>query len=178
MIESLIALLAVILFIAALLARGAARRARGRAGLPAGEIVYSDTGREKRPRRILISRRYGLKGRPDYLVETSGGVVPVEIKSSARPASGRPYDSHVMQLASYCLLCEDALAVNVPFGIIRYRDGETRVEYTPELRARLLALLEEMRAARTVPVVHRSHTQARRCAGCAFRDVCGEALSD
>jgi CRISPR-associated exonuclease Cas4 len=65
---------------------------------------------------------------------------------------------------------------HVPFGIIRYRDGEVSVEYTPELRARLLALLEEIKRARAMPVVHRSHSQARRCAGCGFREVCGEAL--
>lgn len=69
------------------------------------------------------------------------------------------------------------MGAHVPFGIIRYRDGEARVEYTRELRARLLRLLEEMRAARTAAVVHRNHTQVRRCARCAFHDLCDEALS-
>ena len=119
----------------------------------------------------------GLVGRPDYLIEAEGGVVPVEIKSTACPADGRPYDSHVAQLAAYCLLVEDVLGEPVPFGVIRYRDREVRVEYTDELREHALALLEEMRAARDAEEVHRSHDDPRRCAGCSMRDVCTEALA-
>ena len=147
------------------------------AALPEGKVLYSDTGREKRPAETLISIKHGLKGRPDYLVETTNGIIPVEIKSKTCPPSGRPYDSHVMQLICYCLLCEETMSAHVPFGIIRYRDREVRVPFTPELRGRLLALLEEMREADASAAVHRNHTQARRCARCGFNEVCGEALS-
>lgn len=172
----LLTLLVIILLICALAASSAARRARRRTPLPKGKVLYSDTGSEKRPARTLVSRRYGLKGRPDYLLETAEGIVPVELKSAPLPPGGRPYDSHLMQLVCYCLLCEDVLNARVPFGLIRYRDGESRVPYTPELRAQLLALLEEMREARALPVVHRSHAQPRRCARCGFNETCGEAL--
>ena len=167
--------------------------ARGRAtasGLPAGRLVYSDTGfaigelapaqvnaEGERQERALVSRRYGLTGRPDYLVRTDEGVVPVEAKSTRRPANGRPYDSHLMQLAAYCLLVEDALNENVPYGVMRYADGEVRVEYTPELRETLLELIEEIKEAREAEEVHRSHDEPRRCANCGYRDVCDESLA-
>jgi CRISPR-associated exonuclease Cas4 len=167
--------------------------ARGRttaSGLPAGRLVYSDTGfavgeiapaqvnaEGERQERALVSRRYGLTGRPDYLVRTDEGIVPVEAKSTRRPASGRPYDSHLMQLAAYCLLVEDALNENVPYGVMRYADGEVRVEYTPELRETLLELIEEIREARDADEVHRSHDEPRRCANCGYRDVCDESLA-
>lgn len=152
-------------------------------------MVYSDTGfatgklggtvtdeRGVKQERALVSRKRGLVGRPDYLIRTREGVVPVEAKSAARPASARPYDSHVFQLAAYCLLVEDELGERVPYGVIRYRDAEVRVEYTQELREELLRLLEEMREARDAEEVHRSHEDARRCARCSVRDFCDERL--
>ncbi|HKQ52389.1 MAG TPA: CRISPR-associated protein Cas4 [Pyrinomonadaceae bacterium] len=179
-----------VLLLVALVARAAAGRARQASGLPAGRLVYSDTGyavgrvapternlegvRQERP---LVSRRYGLTGRPDYLVRTDEGIIPVEAKSTRLPAGGRPYDSHVMQLAAYCLLAEDALGATVPYGVIRYSDGEVTVDYTTELRDELLALLEEMREARAAVDVHRSHADARRCKGCSVREHCVESLA-
>ena len=178
------------LLVVALIARTAARRAGRSSGLPAGRLVYSDTGYavgrvapiEKNPEgvrqeRPLVSRRYNLTGRPDYLVRTDEGIIPVEVKSTRSPATGRPYDSHVMQLAAYCLLAEDALGASVPYGVIRYSDGEVTVDYTAELRDELLALLEEMSEAREALDVHRSHDDARRCKGCSVREHCDERLA-
>ena len=168
----------------------AARRAASRSGLPAGQLIYSDTGyptgrispvisneqgvKQERP---LVSRRYGLTGRPDYLVRTREGIVPVEAKSTKFPASGRAYDSHVMQLAAYCLLVEDVLEARVPYGIIRYADEEVVVDYTNDLRDELIMLLEEMKDARVAEDVHRSHRDARRCSRCSMREICEEALA-
>ena len=111
------------------------------------------------------------------MIEADGGVVPVEAKSSACPPDGRPRDSHVAQLAAYCLLVEEELGAKVPYGVIKYRDRDVRVEYTDELKEWALALIEEMRAASDEEEVHRSHDDPRRCAGCSLRDVCVESLA-
>ncbi|MDT7602026.1 MAG: CRISPR-associated exonuclease Cas4 [Acidobacteriota bacterium] len=174
----------------AIAAHFAARTRTRSTGLPTGKLVYSDTGfavgeiapvhlnaEGERQERALVSRRYGLTGRPDYLVRTREGIVPVEAKSTRRPASGLPYDSHLMQLAAYCLLVEDALGERVPYGVMRYSDGEVRVEYTPELRETLLELIEEIKEARDAQEVHRSHDERQRCARCGYRDVCDESLA-
>lgn len=178
-----------VLLAAALWASVAAARAERGSGLPRGRVVYSDAGfavgelgplttgaRGERLERPLRSQTYGLVGRPDYLVRTREGVVPVEAKSSRSPGA-RPYESHVFQLACYCLLVEDALGERVPYGLIRYSDAEARVEYTPQLRESLVSLLEEMREAREAEEVHRSHEQPSRCARCSVREFCDEALS-
>lgn len=186
----LVGLLCVLVLIS-LLARIAARSAARRAGLPKGTLLYSDTGipvgriapvavsaeglKQERP---LRSEKFGLVGRPDYLIETGQGVIPVEVKSTACPPDGRPYDSHIAQLASYCLLVEDVLGAAVPYGIIRYRDRELRVDYTGEMRDGIIALLEEISAARQADDVHRSHEDVRRCRGCSMREVCTESLAD
>ena len=46
------------------------RRQRQRSGLPEGTVLYRDTGEWQETERPLHSRRYGLVGRPDYLVQT------------------------------------------------------------------------------------------------------------
>lgn len=81
--------LLLILALLALLAGGLLllwmRRAQMRTGLPAGQVVYSDTGVERAVTKPLVSHRLGLIGKPDYLVEVQGGgrrfLVPVEVKS-------------------------------------------------------------------------------------------------
>jgi CRISPR-associated exonuclease Cas4 len=186
----LLLLLLFVVLAVAVFAQSAARSATRGAGLPRGNLLYSDTGfpvgrtgeivteRGERLEKALVSRRYHLTGRPDYLVKTTEGVVPIEAKSTKCPAGGRAYDSHVMQLAAYCLLVEDVLDERVPYGVIRYRDCELTIDYTPELREDLLALLEEIMEARRAEEVHRSHEDPRRCAGCSMREVCDEALID
>jgi CRISPR-associated exonuclease Cas4 len=161
----------------ALLFYGLSRWQRRQSSLPPGRVLYSDTIQGERPHKTFVSLRYGLKGRPDYIVSAREGMIPVEIKSGLRPSTGRPYDSHLMQLASYGLLLEENFPEPVPFGVIRYRDGEVKVNFTPHLRTRLLALLDEMREARATPVVQRNHSHAWRCAGCGFRDLCDQAIS-
>lgn len=159
------------------LARRAAR-GRQRAGLPAGRLVYADTGRWSAVARSYFSRHYRLTGRPDYLVDTSEGLVPVEVKRTAAPAAGRAYESHVMQLAAYCLLIEEAHGHPPPYGLIHYADATVQIDYTPELRDALLELLGEMRQTRLRRNVRRSHQEPARCHACGLRHACGrEALS-
>ena len=180
-----------ILLLVACVAWLSARRGARQVDLPEGRLIYSDTGaaigriapvtlneRGERQEKPLLSHRHGLVGRPDYLVQTDEGIVPVEAKSANCPPNGVPYESHLMQLASYCLLVEDELGERVPFGVIRYRDRQLRVDYTDELRETLLELLAEIRAARAAEEVHRSHDERARCAPCRYREMCDESLAD
>lgn len=175
--NQLVSIAFVILFIAVaclLLAKSLRRRS----GLPAGEIVYEDTSGDDSE--VLYSANYGLCGKPDYLLEDEDGdgLVPVEVKSSAAPRNGRPYPSHLMQLAVYFLLVEDVLEEDAPYGLIRYRDRTLRVENTDELREQLLDVVAEMQAILQDGEAYRSHHSARRCAGCSVAYACDERLSD
>ncbi len=152
-----------------------AQRLRRRSGLPGGEIVYEDTSGADSE--VLFSARYGLSGKPDYLLQQDGGLVPVEVKSSAAPRAGKPYSSHLMQLAVYFLLVEDGLQQDAPYGLIRYRDRTVRIENTDELRAELLDVIAEMRASLQEGEARRNHQQPRRCAGCSVAYACDERLA-
>jgi CRISPR-associated exonuclease Cas4 len=157
-------------------------------GLPRGEVIYTDTGAWQKQEQPLISREFGLVGKPDYLVETgSGAPVPVEVKSGRRPA--QPYAGHIMQLAAYCLLVEETWRVPPAFGLLHYA-GNTgaapgqagapttvRIAYTPHLKAQLLETLAAMRADRHANRVARSHDDAVRCQHCGLAHACDEKLS-
>jgi CRISPR-associated exonuclease Cas4 len=152
-----------------------ARQSRARAGLPRGRVVAADVGSWQRLDRPLFSRQHGLTGRPDYLVADGAALVPVEVKSAAAPS--RPYDSHVLQLAAYCLLVAETSGRRPPYGILRYADSTMEIPYTRDLERRVLAVLAAMRDDLVAGEVGRSHHDPRRCAACGFRERCQEALA-
>ena len=147
---------------------------RCQTGLPDGTVLYSDAGR-RHAVRPLLSQRYGLAGRPDYLVNTSHGVVPIELKSAPYPRSG-PRDGDIAQVLAYCVLVEDVLKVRVPYGIIQYADAQHTVPYARSERESLIALVAEIRRSHHHTTLHRSHSHSARCRSCGYNPVCGEDL--
>lgn len=166
---------ALILLAGGLLLLRRARRLRAQTGLPQGQVIYADTGAWNRCEKPLFSRRYLLTGKPDYLVDDGRTKIPVEVKSTVCPPS--PYRSHVLQLAAYCLLVEEEFEQPPPYGIIKYRDQTYAVEYTAQLRAELLGVLDEMRQYLAADDVAPSHANPNRCQSCGYRDECGERLA-
>ena len=173
--DVLLAFIAVILLAGSWLALLYAHRQRRVSCLPVGRITYADTGDWRRPEKPLFSGTFNLVGRPDYVVSTRAGVIPVEVKSGSTP--DRPRESHVMQLAAYCLLVQDTQRKSPPYGLIRYPQGTFQVDYTSVLRRELLKVLEAMRNDGQRADVQRSHDEPRRCALCGYSDVCDEALA-
>ena len=151
-----------------------ARTARQATGLPKGRVTYVDTGAWDRCERPLFSNEQRLTGRPDYLVHSRQGLIPVEVKSGAAPE--QPYEAHVLQLAAYCLLVEEQEGRAPPHGILKYRDRAFEVPYTRSLRAELLSTLDAMRGDLHARNVGRSHDEAGRCRGCGYRDDCDQRL--
>jgi CRISPR-associated exonuclease Cas4 len=167
-------LLALLLFLLALLFFWQSSRQRKEAGLPGGRVIYTDTRGWGKPERPLYDAALGLTGKPDYLVQNGDRLIPVEVKSGRAPDA--PYDSHIFQLAAYCLLVEGHYGKRPPYGIVHYNDRDFAVDYTPELETSLLDLLAEMRRDETRSDVPRSHEQAARCARCGFRRICDQSL--
>jgi CRISPR-associated exonuclease Cas4 len=156
---------------------GLSRYLRRRSGLPAGDVIYEDAsglGQE-----LLHSERLNICGKPDYLLkDRSGNLIPVEVKSGYAPGGDEPYDSHLMQLAAYLLLVEDALDCVPPHGFVRYRDRTLQVDNTDELRERLFDVIDQMRALLMHGRAHRSHNHPMRCARCSMAHICDERLGE
>jgi CRISPR-associated exonuclease Cas4 len=165
--------IALFLFLAGLAALWLARRDFDRAGLPPGRVVYIDTDRLGRPKSALYDPATNLTGRPDYLIRENGQLVPVEVKSSRAPF--RPYDSHRLQLAAYCLLVEAVHGQNPSRGIIKYSDRGFEIPFTQALKNEVLDVLAEMRRFE-YSQPDRSHEDERRCRACGYVEVCDQAL--
>ena len=166
--------ISVFLFLIALLIFWYSTRQRSQAGLPGGRIIYTDTRAWGKLERPLYDQSLGLTGKPDYLIQQKGQIIPVEVKSGRAPEA--PYDSHIYQLAAYCLLVEKNYGKRPAYGIVHYQDRDFAVDFTPELEASLLDLLAEMRRDEARSDVDRSHEQAARCARCGFRRICDRSL--
>lgn len=151
-----------------------ARRGRVRSGLPEGRVVYTDTSGWRRPERPLFSSRLRITGKPDYLVDDGDGIIPIEVKSGHAPA--RPYDSHLLQLAAYCLLVDETYRRRPSHGIIKYDNRAFEIEYTAALEEELMATVEDMRLDLKTGGATRNHADPRRCRACGHRDVCDQKL--
>lgn len=150
------------------------RRMQDAAGLPPGRIVSHDMSGARRPGEALYDPVLDLAGRPDYLVESGGRWIPVEVKSGRSHAG--PRRSHRLQLAAYCRLVEAVYARRPPYGILQYADRAFELVYSPAVERELTEVLETMRrdAGRTLD---RSHDAPERCVACAFRTACDQSLA-
>lgn len=166
---------ALLLLAVALLLFWQSNKQRKQAGLPGGRVIYSDMGNWGEVSKPFYDKALRLTGKPDYLVERGGTIIPVEVKSGRAPEA--PYDSHIYQLASYCLLVEKTLGTRPPYGIIHYSNRDFAVDYTPALEAALLEILSEMRRDERRSQVDCSHSSAARCRGCGYRKICDQRLA-
>lgn len=175
--NTLLGILVVALLIAAFALLYFSIQQRQATGVPFNaRIIYSDTGAWQKIEQPLFSRRYQLAGKPDYLIDDHGVTIPIEVKPN-RTASA-PRESDVMQLAAYGLLIEETLSTMPPYGLLKYRDAVFQIDFTDDLRARLLSLLDAMRADATPRQVDRSHAEPPRCRACGYRDECEQALDE
>jgi CRISPR-associated exonuclease Cas4 len=152
------------------------RTLRQQSGLPAGDVLYSDSGTWFPNAESLYAPHYALSGKPDYLVQQhDGSIVPVELKSGLAPR--QPWEGHVLQLAAYCLLVDEAYGQRPSFGILQYKDKAFVIDYTLELEEDLLDLLTEMRDSQFEGELDRDHNDWRRCDRCGVRNVCYQRLA-
>jgi CRISPR-associated exonuclease Cas4 len=143
-------------------------------GLPAGRVIYADMQSWGAVEQPFYDAELGLVGKPDYLVESSGQFIPVEVKSSR--IANAPYDAHIFQLAAYCLLVMRQLGKRPQYGILNYPNRTYAIDFTPQLEQAIQDLLIEIHAQEKLKDVPRSHDSAARCNRCSFRSVCDQRL--
>lgn len=152
-----------------------ANSARKEYGIPQGKVIYTDLDRPAKP---FFSKRLMIAGKPDYIVKDKRlkTLIPVEVKSRA---AKKPHWGHVLQLAAYCLLIEEAYSVKVPYGLLVYADGKQhRVKFDDGLRSEVLSVAEEMRRCLKVGGVIKGTKFEGRCLSCSVRSNCIKAQGD
>lgn len=136
-----------------------------------GKIEYIDMDESK----VFKSEKYGLSGRPDYVIKANQNLIPVEVKTGRTPRG--PLFSHILQVAAYSLLIEESTGKAPPYGIIRYPEHEHEIEFNEDLKKVLLEKLGEMRETMKTGIAHRNHERPGKCRNCSRREVCPERLA-
>lgn len=149
------------------------RQRMRRLGLPQGRLVYLDSESLLRQESPLYDPLTGISGKPDFLMQTDAGLVPVELKSGKAPHV--PYKSHVYQLAAYCRLVDRVYGKRPPNGILKYSDRSYELDYSSDLEASLLDLVAEIRR-QGKREQDRSHGLVARCRACGYREICDQRL--
>ena len=153
-------------------------QSRKKTGIPAGEVFYQDLVGQPFAAHDLRSPALGISGKPDCLIRTADGIVPVELKESKRPsARGEVHPNHMIQNLAYCALVEEQLKERVPYGLVIYAGQQVRrVEFSDSNRKWLMSTIAAVQAARLAKQAERNHNQRGRCSGCGVRDKCDQAL--
>jgi CRISPR-associated exonuclease Cas4 len=141
-------------------------------GIESGSIEYVDS--MDSTSKMLKSKKYDLRGRPDYILKKEDGLVPVEVKTGRTPKG--PLFSHILQLAAYFLLIEENYKIRPPYGIIKYSDKEHEIENDEELNKILISKLKEMKEILKTKEAHRNHKRESKCRYCSRREICPEKL--
>ncbi len=138
------------------------------------DITYVDS--EKKKPKLFVSEKYGLSGRPDFVLMIEHEHIPVELKTGRVPRG--PLFSHIMQVATYCILIEDEFDIPPSHGIIRYGQVEYEVDYEEGLKDLVLTKAKEMREfLEAGSGVHRNHNKPGKCRHCSRKSICPEKLS-
>ncbi|MFZ0532444.1 MAG: CRISPR-associated protein Cas4 [Anaerolineales bacterium] len=147
---------------------------RRQAGIPSGRVIFTDASQWGKVEKPFYDPELHLTGKPDYLVRQGKQVIPVEVKSGQAPQS--PYDSHIYQLAAYCLLVEHEYGTRPTHGILHYSNRTFAIDYSAVLEGSIQATIREMQGRTNRSQVDRSHQDVKRCLHCGYRSICDQAL--
>ena len=166
--------LAIFLFLVGLVGLWISSRQRKASGLPAGRIIYADPKGWRKVEKPLYDADLALTGKPDYLVEDGDELIPVEVKSCR--VHQAPYDSHIYQLAAYCLLVQRFYDRRPSHGILHYTNRNFAIDYTPQVEQQVINLVDEIHTREHQRQVNRSHESSARCHACGYRQTCDQSL--
>lgn len=159
------------LLVVALEAQRRYKRTEQEKGIVPGTLVDSDLAGEGQ---MLTDPAWDLQGRPDYILDTTHGPVPVEVKTGRTPP--KPFQSHALQLGCYLRLLEVKTGQPPAYGLLNYPEGVFRIAWDDKLRDDLRTALARIKAAQAAGKADRDHEQLGRCRGCARRDACDQKL--
>ncbi|MBD3255175.1 MAG: CRISPR-associated protein Cas4 [Candidatus Lokiarchaeota archaeon] len=127
----------------------------------------------KRKEIYLISHKWKLKGRCDYIIEEKGMQIPLEIKYG-NCNNEVPYQNDAMQLLCYILLLGGYLNEHIPYGYILYVTSKRKykVNNTLSYRKMLRSIIRSMHAYMNGNIFPNRTDYTLRCYGCSFMDYC------
>ena len=122
----------------------------------------------------VASKRLGLMGVIDQLVEIDGELAVVEVKHGTTPK--KPPSHHVYQAVAYAMLAEEAIGKPVRKIILKYfPKGETFIQpVTDRMRNHVKWTVKQIRRIIDEEKIPEPK-QKRQCPGCGWRWICRRA---
>lgn len=122
----------------------------------------------------LGSKRLGLTGKLDLLIESPEGLFPVDFKMT----TGKPHRNHIFQLCGYALLLEDKFQqpVNKGFVYLIAKSDAVVFDLTPELKEQTRTVLGEIRRMIEKEEMPPPTPVRNRCTDCEYRNFCGDVF--
>ncbi len=120
----------------------------------------------------LNSPFLALSGKLDLLIVTPEACYPVDFKYTR----GRPRRNHVMQLAAYAVLVEDAMKMPAPLAFVYLTPSDQliRINVTDRLKALIHEQLASIRQLIQEAMLPEPTPVRARCEECEFRNYCGD----
>lgn len=138
-----------------------------------GAVLYTDAdGKAK----TLVSHRHQLCGKPDYVVQEDGRLIPVE-KKTRDCRNGKPFLGEALQVAAYCLILEDLSGTKVRRGRLQFNNRTIDVPFDEAMRATLTQVLADMRQCSETESTPRSHNSPAKCGACEYNATCPDSLA-
>ena len=123
---------------------------------------------------LLVSERFCLRGRPDYIIFQDRENIPVEEKTGKTPKG--PYFSHIMQMAAYIVLVNDNMG-NCHRGRIKYKTTDFEIVLDSKTRKTFFEIRDRIDDCERTGEVHRNHNREGKCRGCSRKEDCPESLA-
>ncbi|MHA1723700.1 MAG: CRISPR-associated protein Cas4 [Promethearchaeota archaeon] len=116
-----------------------------------------------------------LVGKPDKIIKKNGKIIIYEFKSRMAPV--KPYNDHLIQLASYFLLFENTYHKKVDHGILEYKDKKFLIENTEKLRKEVFNDINQFANETNHPErIIRNHHNYGKCHHCQYKSTCKKSL--
>ncbi len=123
----------------------------------------------------IISDKLQLVGRIDRIeIHKHEGkmlYIPCEIKNASIK---EPYESDILQLASYAVLLEDKFNARVHEGVIQYKNKKIKIKIDEEKKKRISSIIKSINefSAAEMPKILENFNKCRHC---GLRDECFKA---
>lgn len=118
--------------------------------LPFGyKLIYTDQKGNKRLdsvvySKFLYSKKYGLRGKPDFIYQRGRDIIPVEIKSGTLGSASMPHRGDLYQLAAYFFIIEEEYGIRPQTGRLIYSDCMFIIYNNKEIRREFMRILKQM----------------------------------
>jgi len=143
------------------------------------KLFYTDTklNKKKFKSRILISKKYNLTGKPDFIYKNifTHSLIPIELKSyksNFYKNNYSPYYNDLAQLICYFIILENYFKKKPRVGLLIYRDCMFVIKNKKKFREKIICVLNNMRKILINNKIITQYAKRKDCNICKYKNTC------